>query len=109
MKHHRSVLLVSVPNAFCLRRLVTLIFRRTELVHPEHTAYYSVATLSELLRRYHLNIRELYAYSDLTSASTPLKRFVKLAANASLFRFAPQISEGIIAIAESSDERCSQN
>jgi hypothetical protein len=40
-------LLITVPNAYSLKRFgVALIFGR-EHVHPDHTAYFSISTLTE--------------------------------------------------------------
>jgi len=104
MRSHGGTLVISVPNAFCLRALVPFMFRRIEMVHADHTAYYSPTTLSELLRRYGFKIRELYAYSDLKSTSSYVKRSLKRIANATLLHAFPQVSEGIIAVADLSDE-----
>lgn len=99
MRQYPSKLLVSVPNAFSLRLFAPVVFQRTEMVHPAHTAYYSVTTLSELLGRYGFGICELYAYSGLKPSSA-FKRSVARLMNAALFRFLPQISVGIMALAE---------
>jgi 2-polyprenyl-3-methyl-5-hydroxy-6-metoxy-1,4-benzoquinol methylase len=100
MRHSKSKLIISVPNAFSIRHFASLMFRKTELVNPEHTAYYSVTTLSELLRRYDLQVREIYTYTEVSNKSSPLNRFAKRALNAILHRVFPQISEGIIAVVE---------
>jgi len=44
-------LLVTVPNALSLKRLGIAMFTGREHVHPDHVAYYSVSTLSEVARR----------------------------------------------------------
>jgi 2-polyprenyl-3-methyl-5-hydroxy-6-metoxy-1,4-benzoquinol methylase len=54
-------LVISVPNAFCLRRLLR-IPSGYEKVHPDHVAYYSHATLSRLLRRAGYQIESSAAY-----------------------------------------------
>jgi 2-polyprenyl-3-methyl-5-hydroxy-6-metoxy-1,4-benzoquinol methylase len=100
MRHSQCKLIITVPNAFSIRHFASLMFRKTELVMPDHTAYYSFTTLSELLQRYNLQVREIYNYTDVSKKSSPLNRFAKRTLNAILHRFFPQISEGIIAVVE---------
>jgi len=100
MRHSKSKLIISVPNAFSIRHFASLMFSKIELVHPDHTAYYSFTTLSELLRRYDLQVREIYTYTEVSRKSSPLNRFAKRVLNATLHRAFPQTSEGIIAVVE---------
>jgi 2-polyprenyl-3-methyl-5-hydroxy-6-metoxy-1,4-benzoquinol methylase len=104
MRRSKSKLIISVPNAFSIRHFSSLMFCRTELVHPDHTAYYSFATLSELLQRYDLQVREIYAYTEVSKKSSPLNRFAKRVLNATVHRAFPQMSEGIIAVVENDNE-----
>jgi 2-polyprenyl-3-methyl-5-hydroxy-6-metoxy-1,4-benzoquinol methylase len=55
-------LLISTPQSFSIKRMIPMIFSGYEYVHPDHTAYYSVATLSCLLSRYGLNIKDMYMF-----------------------------------------------
>ncbi len=103
MRRHHSKLIVSVPSAFSLRHFVSFMFQKTELVMPDHTAYYSFATLSELLHRHGFNVLQLCAYSNSAKGSWSVRRFLKLGLDATLFRVFPQVSEGIIAVARLGD------
>jgi hypothetical protein len=103
MRHSKSKLIISVPNAFSIRHFASLMFRRTELVHPEHTAYYSFTTLSELLQRYDFQVLEIYTCTEVSSKSSPLNRFAKRVLNSTLHRAFPQLAEGIIAVVENGD------
>jgi hypothetical protein len=100
MKNSECKVIITVPNAFSLRHFASLMFRKTELVMPDHTAYYSFVTLVELLRRYDLEVREIYTYTDVSKKSSPLNRLAKRLFNKTVLRAFPQISEGIIAVAE---------
>jgi 2-polyprenyl-3-methyl-5-hydroxy-6-metoxy-1,4-benzoquinol methylase len=91
-------LIVSVPNAFSIRHFVPFMFRKVELVLPDHTAYYSLNTLSQLVRRYGLQVSEIYHYAEVSRKTSPLKRFAKRVLNATVIRAFPQVAEGIIAV-----------
>jgi 2-polyprenyl-3-methyl-5-hydroxy-6-metoxy-1,4-benzoquinol methylase len=109
MRRARSTLIISVPNAFSIRHFASLMLRRTELVHSDHTAYYSFTTLSELLQRYDLQVREIYTYTEVSKKSSPLNRFAKHVLNATVHRAFPQVAEGIIAVVENGNERREQS
>ncbi|MBD2141679.1 hypothetical protein H6F39_09970 [Anabaena sp. FACHB-1250] len=49
-----GVLITQLPHTYG--------FSGYEYVHPDHSAYYSVATLSCLLSRYGLNAKEIYMF-----------------------------------------------
>jgi 2-polyprenyl-3-methyl-5-hydroxy-6-metoxy-1,4-benzoquinol methylase len=104
MRHAKCKLIISVPNAFSLRHFVSLMFQKTELVMPDHTAYYSFNTLSELVRRYGLQVREFYNYTEVSKRSSRFNRFAKRLLNATLLRAFPHLSEGIIAVVEKRDD-----
>lgn len=55
-------LLISTPQSFSIKRMIPMVFSGYEYVHPDHSAYYSVATLSCLLSRYGLNAKEIYMF-----------------------------------------------
>jgi len=44
-----GTLLITVPNAFYLLRLIVLFLRRSEIVHRDHNYYFSIKTLNRLL------------------------------------------------------------
>jgi len=107
MKQAGAILILSVPNAFSLRHFLPLLLRRTELVMPDHTAYYSITTLSELLGRYGLRIREIHMCMNGAGKSSRIVRSLKRVLTGTLFQLYPQVSEGILVVAEndSSDGR----
>ena len=98
MKSPGCQLIVSVPNAFSLRHFISM-FRGVERVMLDHTAYYSFATVLELLQRHDLEVGEFLSCSDLGKISGHLHRSLKGILNRTLFRAFPQLSEGIIAVA----------
>jgi hypothetical protein len=100
MSYPKCKLVVTVPNAFSLRHLVSVLFFRTELVMPDHTAYYSFSTLVELLARYNLQVREMYVYAEVDRRSSFFRRLAKRLFNATVLRVFPQVAQGMIAVAE---------
>jgi 2-polyprenyl-3-methyl-5-hydroxy-6-metoxy-1,4-benzoquinol methylase len=105
MKHSGCILIVTVPNAFSFRHFASLMFRKIELVMPDHTAYYSFKTLSELINRQGLRVREFYNYTEVSKKSSPVNRFAKRLLNATVMKVFPQLSEGIIAVVEKRNDR----
>jgi 2-polyprenyl-3-methyl-5-hydroxy-6-metoxy-1,4-benzoquinol methylase len=99
MKSPDGIAVVTVPNAFSLRGLIPVALRKTELVMPDHTAYYSPTTLSALFERSGLKLRELYMYSSVDRLSNA-KRWLKQALIVTLLRLNPYLAEGIIGVAE---------
>jgi 2-polyprenyl-3-methyl-5-hydroxy-6-metoxy-1,4-benzoquinol methylase len=98
--HSDATLLLTVPNAFSLRRLIPMAVQRRELVMPDHTAYFSPSTLTAILGRYQLTVEQLLMYSDIDRATSRSKRFLKHVWNATLLRAMPQLAEGLIVIAK---------
>jgi 2-polyprenyl-3-methyl-5-hydroxy-6-metoxy-1,4-benzoquinol methylase len=98
MKRHKSKLIISVPNAFSYRHFLPVLLRKTEFVMPDHTAYYSFSTLTELLQRHDLQISERHTCT-YTEGSTAVKRLVKRAMNATVRHTFPQVSEGLMVVA----------
>ena len=60
--NQRSVLIVTVPNAFSAKRFLMACLFRKEHVHPDHSAYFSPSTLSCIARRHSLRIIGLHGY-----------------------------------------------
>ena len=56
-----GLLIITTTNAFCLRRLIRIPFG-TESIHPDHTYYFSHATLSTLVRRFGYTKKEAVSY-----------------------------------------------
>jgi 2-polyprenyl-3-methyl-5-hydroxy-6-metoxy-1,4-benzoquinol methylase len=104
MRRHKSRLIISVPNAFSYRHFIPVLLSKTEFVMPDHTAYYSFSTLRELLQRHDLQIIEHYTctYSE---GSTAVKRLLKRTMNAAVMRTFPQVSEGLMIVAQAADGR----
>lgn len=49
-------LVLTTPSAFSIKRMVPMAIFGVERVHPDHTAYYSLATLNCILSRYGFEI-----------------------------------------------------
>jgi 2-polyprenyl-3-methyl-5-hydroxy-6-metoxy-1,4-benzoquinol methylase len=56
-------LLITAPQAFSVKRILPLAFMQYERVHPDHIAYFSIATLSQLLSRFDLEIEKSFAFN----------------------------------------------
>ncbi len=83
-------ILISTPNAFSFR-VFQLLAQNIELVHPDHNHYYSVTTLSTLLRKHGFDIKRMLMYYWPTDDELceQLKRVLPSC---------PYLAEGIIAI-----------
>lgn len=57
-----GTLIVTVPSAFSVKRFAWLALTGIEQVHPDHTAYFSEATLSQIAKRNGFRISEMYAF-----------------------------------------------
>lgn len=58
-----GVLVVTVPNAFSLKRFAVAFLGGKEHVHPDHVAYYSMSTLTELGRRHGWEVMEVHPFT----------------------------------------------
>jgi len=105
MKNRRTTLIISVPNAFSLRHFVPVLLHRTELVMPDHTAYYSFSTLKELLQRCDLEIVEGYTFNSTGLDLSAIKRRLKRSFNTILMHTFPQVSEGLMVLVQVVGER----
>ncbi|MBI4434414.1 class I SAM-dependent methyltransferase [Candidatus Uhrbacteria bacterium] len=99
MERFGATLLLTVPNAFSVRHAIPMAAWRKEFVMPDHTAYFSPSTLTALLGRYHLQIERFYAHSNTEQIASRSKRALKRVLDATLFTLAPQLAEGLIAVA----------
>jgi predicted TPR repeat methyltransferase len=95
----KSILIVTVPNAFSLRHFVPVFLNKKEFVLPDHNFYFSYSTLKALLESCGLNLIDFYTYSNLNKNLKPLKRFAKNILNNTILKFSPFSAEGLIAIA----------
>lgn len=98
MAPHTTLLLTTV-NAYCGFRFATYALRgrrgRTEPVHPDHVAYYSLATLRRLTAACGLETRRALFY-DLGREHRPHLRPALRLINDVLVGLAPQLADGVI-------------
>ncbi len=88
-------LLISTPNAFGFIRFIDALIRR-ERTRPDHVAWHSVRTLTQLLEANGLKVKEIIFYSFLSGKKrsvflTKIRRLI--------FKVFPYLSDGLIAIA----------
>lgn len=88
-------LLVSTPNAFGFIRFIDAFIRR-ERTRPDHVAWHSARTLTQLLQANGLKVKEIMFYSFLSGKKrsvflTRIRKFI--------FKFFPYFSDGLMAIA----------
>lgn len=69
----------------------------TEPVHPDHVAYYSYKTLSLVLNRENIKVKEFYFY-DLGPEHRPHSHWLYNFVNDVSVKFSPQLSDGVIAV-----------
>jgi SAM-dependent methyltransferase len=86
-------LLITVPNAFCIRRLLRIPFG-VEKVHPDHVAYYSQSTLRELLRRHGYAVEYAAGYRLPEDGRNRLAFEIDRAASL----ISPNLCEGLICV-----------
>lgn len=58
----KGTLIVTVPSAFSAKRFFWLMFTGSEQVHPDHTAYFSEATLARIGERNGFKIQSMHAF-----------------------------------------------
>jgi SAM-dependent methyltransferase len=94
-------LVITTINAYCGLRNVIYALQgkggKNEPVHPDHVAYYSYKTLSLILERENLNVREFLFY-DLGTEHRNFNRWVYNFINDVFVKFTPQMSDGVIAV-----------
>ena len=94
-------LLLTTINAYCGMRFLWYGLRgrrgKQEPVHPDHVAYYSYATLSELVRRHGLAI-DSFMFYDVGKEHRPHNKWYLNAVNDVFTAIAPQWADGIIAV-----------
>jgi hypothetical protein len=105
-----ATLLVTVPNAFCIRR-VMYHCKGVELVHPDHKYYFSWKTIETLLIQSDFEPTDRLFYSD--EVATPqryfgrgrLKEFLWHHLTGVVLRKMPQLALGVIVKARPKDDR----
>jgi len=100
MHKHKSVLLITVLNAFSFRNFFSVLLTNRELVLTDHHCYFSCTTIKTLLAGCSLSIVDVYVYYDFRPGQHPLKRFAKRILNNTLFRYSPFLAEGLIITAK---------
>jgi len=75
LREHGAEMIITTPNAFSWRYFFTL-FRRAELVHPDHNFYFSYTTLSNFLNKFAYEVAGIYVYAyPPTGLSTVLNYY----------------------------------
>lgn len=95
-------LVLTTINAYCALRFAIYGLRgrggRNEPVHPDHVSYYSYKTLSLMLERHGLVLKEFYFY-DIGKEHRPFNKWFYNLFNDICVRISPQLSDGVIAVA----------
>lgn len=93
--HDDARLVVTAPNAFSLKSFLRALFR-TELVHGDHVAYLSAATVRHLCARYGFELEQTAYYQ--TRPLSPLKRAALAPVALAQSLLSAGVSEGLIAV-----------
>lgn len=103
-----SKLILTTINAYCAMRFFYYGLRgkrgRVELVHPDHVAYYSYFTLKLLVERHKLHV-DTFLFYDIGREHRPHNRWSLNVLNDVSVFFAPQLSDGIIAVCSLDPQR----
>jgi SAM-dependent methyltransferase len=103
-----SVILITTINAYSGMRFLHYGMRGKgglhEPVHPDHVAYYSYATLSNLLQRHGLTVDNFLFY-DIGREHRPHNRWFLNAINDVCVWIAPQWADGVMALCSLSASR----
>jgi 2-polyprenyl-3-methyl-5-hydroxy-6-metoxy-1,4-benzoquinol methylase len=86
-----TILIITTPNSFSIKSFLRVIFRK-ELVHEDHTCYYSFPTLVKSLEIYSINVIKKFSY--VGGGSSLLSKLIK-----PLFYLFPWLADGIGVVA----------
>lgn len=94
-------LVLSTPNAYCLRELFRVYFGWTNdpPVHPQHVCYYTPTTLRALAARYGFRFQEI-SYANMHYERVTRLQRVLLAYNRMVCRFWPRFSQTMVLVFE---------
>lgn len=96
-----SKLVITTINAYGALRYFVYGLRgkggKAEPVHPDHVAYYSYSTLKLLVERAGL-VMDDFCFYDLGKEHRPYNRRIVNLVNDVSVKFAPQLSDGVIAV-----------
>lgn len=94
-------LIITTINAYCAFRFIIYGLRgkggANEPVHPDHVAYYSYKTLSLILERENLEVKNFYFY-DIGVEHRPFNRWFYNLFNDICVKISPQMCDGVIAV-----------
>ena len=97
-----TLLIITTVNAYCALRFMLYGLRgrggKNEPVHPDHVGYYSYKTISLMLERQDLELKEFHFY-DIGKEHRPFNKWFYNMFNDICVRISPQLSDGIIAVA----------
>ena len=97
----KTKLVITTINAYSAMRFVIYALRgkggSNEPVHPDHVAYYSYKTLSLVLEREKLKVKDFFFY-DLGPEHRRFNRWFYNVVNDVAVKFSPQLSDGVIAV-----------
>jgi 2-polyprenyl-3-methyl-5-hydroxy-6-metoxy-1,4-benzoquinol methylase len=91
--------IVTVPNAFSIR-LMAGILTGIEWVHPDHKCYFSSITMRTLLSQSGFSVQRMFFYTNPAHSSSALRNVLKSVFDRSVFRWYPQLAEGLIVTAK---------
>jgi hypothetical protein len=99
--HSETSLVITTVNAYSALRFLIYGFRgkggTNEPVHPDHVAYYSYKTLSLIVNREQLEVKNFYFY-DIGTEHRPFNRRIFNLFNDICVKFSPQLGDGVIAV-----------
>ncbi len=97
----KTNLVITTINAYSAMRFMIYGLRgrggAIEPVHPDHVAYYSYKTLSLVIERENLQVRDFLFY-DLGIEHRKFNRWFYNVFNDASVKFFPQLSDGVIAV-----------